>query len=132
LLAAAPNGHVHLTQPLAREVEAVNDGTDWTAGQLAGLTIHNGYAVGGSWTPGTLVTVTYTHGYDTPPLRIRRAAMIATRIWTTRGPVDDRATQIAADGATVNLSTPGVRGSVTGIPEVDAAISQHYWQVNIG
>jgi hypothetical protein len=131
-LAATSSGFIHLTQPLARNVEALNDGTDWTPQQLATVTIHDGYITGTHWTAGTLVTVTYTHGYDTPPLRIRRAAMIATRVWTTRGPVDDRATQIAADGATVNLATPGLMHSVTGIPEVDATITQHYWHTNIG
>ena len=84
------------------------------------------------WAPGTQVAVTYTHGYDLPPYRIRRAAMIATRVWTTKGPVDDRATQIAADGATINLATPGVLGSVTGIPEVDAAITQHDHRALVG
>ena len=93
--------------------------------ELEEVLIANGVIVGIRWSPGQPLTVTYTHGYDTPPARIRRAAMIATRIWTTRGPVDDRATQIAADGATVNLATPGLPGSVTGIPEVDAAIRQH-------
>ena len=97
----------------------------WGPVELEHVLIANGVLFGIQFAPGQPLTVTYTHGYETPPARIRRAAMIATRIWTTRGPVDDRATQIAADGATVNLATPGLAGSVTGIPEVDAAIRQH-------
>lgn len=125
-------GHIHLGMPLVREVEGITEpnGATWTPEQLAEIVIHDGQVFGAHWTAGQIVTVTYTHGYDTPPLRIRRAAMIATRIWTTRGPVDDRATQIAADGATVNLATPGLFNAITGIPEVDAAINQHYWHAN--
>jgi hypothetical protein len=51
--------------------------------------------------------------------------MILTRAWLVSGPVDDRATQIAGDGITIPLSTPGFRGSTTGIPEVDAVIDQY-------
>lgn len=116
------SGRIYLLQPKVRVIEAVNDGNDWTSEQVLALA---GSLRGVQWAPGTQVTVTYTHGYDAPPLRIRRAAMLATRVWTTKGPVDDRATQIATDGATINLATPGVLGSVTGIPEVDAAIAQH-------
>ena len=122
---ANPNGLVHLSMPQGREVESIVDqyGTTWEGEQLADVVIGNGFIVGMRWTPGQIVTVTYTHGYETPPARVRRAAMIATRVWTERGPVDDRATQIAADGATINLATPGLLESVTGIPEVDATIS---------
>lgn len=124
------SGRLYLLQPLVREIEAVSEnGVDWTPEQVAGL---HGSLLGTQWAPGTTVTVTYTHGYDSPPFRVRRAAMTATRIWTTKGPVDDRATQIAADGATVNLATPGLQGSVTGIPEVDAAISQYDRRALVG
>lgn len=124
------SGRLYLMQPLIREIEAVNEnGVDWPPEQVATL----GTSLTGlQWAPGSVVTVTYTHGYDVAPFRIRRASMIATRIWTTKGPVDDRATQFAADGATVNLATPGVLGSVTGIPEVDAAISQYDRKALVG
>jgi hypothetical protein len=119
-----------LSRPLVREIEAVaeKDGTAWTPEEIAAVVLD------GAWVTGLLEgsTVTYTHGYERPPARIRRAAMIATRIWTLRGPVDDRATQIAVDGATVNLATPGLLGSLTGIPEVDAAIVAHEHRSYVG
>ena len=118
-----------LGRPLVREIEAVDDdGTTWTPEQIGDAEIERGWIYG---VPAG-ATVTYTHGYEQPPARIRRAAMIATRVWTLRGPVDDRATQIAVEGATINLATPGLLGSLTGIPEVDAAIAAHAHRSYVG
>lgn len=122
-ISSGPTGILRLSRSLVREVEALDiNGDTWTPEEIADRLVVDSPYIGGLYAFHRPATITYTHGYDTPPARIRRAAMIATRIWTVRGPVDDRATQIAADGATVNLATPGVRGSLTGIPEVDAAI----------
>jgi hypothetical protein len=72
------------------------------------------------------LTVTYSHGYDAPPLRVKRAALILAKVWLLEGPVDVRATQVSAgDGSTINLATPGVLGSTFGVPEVDAVV-RHY------
>ena len=116
-------GRWRLQHSFVRELESMAYGE--TTLDPAALT-EQGVSTNGRWLlgyyggiPGEL---TYTYGFEAPPQRIRRAAMTAARIWTLRGPVDDRATQIAADGATINLSTPGVQGSITGIPEVDATI----------
>jgi hypothetical protein len=117
------SGRVRLGRSAARDLEGLVYGT--TTLDAAGL-VGQGVWTDGRWLLGYVgevpATLTYTYGFETPPLRIRRAAMTAARIWTLRGPVDDRATQIAADGATINLSTPGLQGSITGIPEVDATI----------
>ncbi len=78
------------------------------------------------WPAGETITVTFTHGYDQPPRRITDAVKLYARSLILDGPVDKRATQIsAADGGVINLLTPGLRGSITGIPEVDAAIEQY-------
>ena len=117
------NGRWRLQHSFVRELEGMVYGeTSLDAAALAGQGVSSDgrYLIG--YTGGIPGELTYTYGFEVPPLRIRRAAMTATRIWTLRGPVDDRATQIAADGATINLSTPGVQGSITGIPEVDATI----------
>jgi hypothetical protein len=72
------------------------------------------------------LTVTYSHGYDAPPLRVKRAALILAKVWLLEGPVDVRATQVSAgDGSTINLATPGVLGSTFGVPEVDAVVRQY-------
>lgn len=72
------------------------------------------------------LTVTYTHGYDAPPLRVKRAALILAKVWLLEGPVDARATQVpVGDGSTINLATPGVFGSTFGVPEVDAVVREY-------
>ncbi len=69
------------------------------------------------------IELTYLHGYDQPPRRIKRAALILAKEWLLEGPITQRATQIATgDGGVTNLATPGVFGSIVGLPEVDAAI----------
>ncbi len=78
------------------------------------------------WPTNANVAVAYQHGYDAPPRQIRRAAMILTHEWALRGPVDQRATQIpTGDGGAINLATPGLLGSIFGLPEVDVAVKQY-------
>lgn len=72
------------------------------------------------------VNVTVTHGWDLPPARIKDAAITLAYHRLVKGPIDDRAIgRLSPEGSLINLSTPGMRGAVTGIPEVDAAISQY-------
>lgn len=124
------NGALRLSRRLVRELEAFAiDAEEWTEDEIADrLRMDGSYVIGlGVWgLNGRRITTTYTHGYDVPPLRIRRAAMIATRIWTEKGPIDDRAIQLETEvGGRINLLTPGKFGSITGIPEVDAAIQDY-------
>lgn len=112
-------------------VREVTDVASSTSGDLDASTariVAGGYlerATAG-WPAGETITVTYTHGYDEPPLRILEAAKLYARTLILDGPIDKRATQMpAADGGVINLLTPGLRGSITGIPEVDAAIAQY-------
>lgn len=111
---------------MLRSVTAV--GHDGQALDLAGVKI-SGRLVWryDGWPLGVAnLTVTYTHGYDAPPLRVKRAALILAKVWLLAGPVDDRATQFATvDGSTINLATPGVLGSTFGVPEVDAVVRQY-------
>jgi hypothetical protein len=126
LVYGQPFGLTPLSKPAVREIISVTvNGQPWNADQLAmgfPLGRRNLYGLA----MGTEAVVVYSHGMDFPPRRIRRAAMIATRIWVQRGPVDDRATQLPTDtGGAVNLATPGMLGSIVGIPEVDAAIKSY-------
>lgn len=77
----------------------------------------------GGW-PSALgsIQVTYEHGLDAPPFRGKRAAMLLVRDRLVNGPIDDRAYQIAGEFGPISLVTPGVRGSVFGIPEVDSFV----------
>lgn len=122
-----PSGVIRLDNSLARSIEGLTvDEDEWDTDEIADrITLSGRYVLGLAGCYGRNVVVTYDYGYEAPPRRIRRAAMILTRVWLNSGPVDDRAIQLASDGATINLATPGKFGSYTGIPEVDAAISSY-------
>lgn len=76
-----------------------------------------------AWPTGEDITVVYEHGRAAPASRTVRATQVLARAWLIDGPVDDRATQLAtAGGGVINLATPGLLGSVFGIPEVDATL----------
>lgn len=70
------------------------------------------------------VRVQVSYGLDSPPPRIKEAAMTLAYHRAVKGPIDDRATSIPAGeaGGTITLLTPGVGAAITGIPEVDSAI----------
>jgi hypothetical protein len=80
------------------------------------------------------VTVGYEHGYDTPPARVSRAVLLLAKDWLVKGPVDDRAIAAPAGevGGSIPLLTPGVRGSVFGLPEVDAVLKQYGTFAGVG
>lgn len=107
--------------------------TSVTGATTGAITLTDLRIVGGSylvlpasWPVDENLTVVLTHGYATVPRRVKRAAKLLARQELIRGPVDDRATQLSVgDGGVINLSTPGVRGANTGIPEVDATIQQY-------
>jgi hypothetical protein len=70
-------------------------------------------------------SISYEHGYSEPPARIRQAALLWAKSVLVKGPIDDRTTSFSNDEGTFSLATPGMRGSWTGIPEVDATIQQY-------
>jgi hypothetical protein len=72
-------------------------------------------------TPQNVVAI-YEHGFPSPPAGAARAcALLARHIAVKRlSNLDDRATAYSTEEATYALITPGVRGMVTAIPEVNA------------
>ena len=111
------------------------DGTDFTLGELAGVVpsgpgviyAQNGWARGfGNY------TVAYEHGWPSPPPRISQAALRwARHILAGTSQIDERYTSVSNDVGTFSLATPGLRGSVTGLPEVDAAIAEYSLRVGV-
>jgi len=68
------------------------------------------------------VDVAYEHGEFAAGAS--RAALILARHFLISGPIDDRATGLPVEGGgVISLLTPGVKGSLTGLPEVDAFIA---------
>lgn len=86
----------------------------------------DGFGIYGATWPRFPMDVTVTHGAPALPARLKDAAILLTYHRAVKGPIDDRATgRLTPEGSVVTLATPGLRGAVTGIPEVDGAIAQH-------
>jgi hypothetical protein len=75
--------------------------------------------------------IAFEHGYDYPPPRVSQAALLWCKNFLVKGPVDDRMTSIVSEDGTFALSTPGMRGAMVGIPEVDAVIQQYSMHVGV-
>jgi hypothetical protein len=109
--------------------------TAYTSAQLAALTLED-WAITGAWGWGcrtSQVTVGYEYGLDTPPGRLRQAAVRLARQWLVSGPVDDRALGAASpDGNfSFGLATPGRGGSVFGLPELDSIVMSSPYRVMV-
>lgn len=72
-------------------------------------------------------TVVYEHGWQTPPLPIKRAVLLLIRHYLTTDPTDfdERATSKATEMASWSLVTPGVRGAIFPIPEVNQIVHDY-------
>lgn len=79
------------------------------------------------WTAGRRnVTITGTHGYQFPPPRVGRAALLLAKRFLVDSPVSDRATSMTTeDGTTQFLVTAGVRQAATDVPEANAVIDEY-------
>lgn len=77
------------------------------------------------WWPGRLnVEVTYEHGYRQVPKQVNRAAVRLARHFLIEDVTDydGRASSISTEQAHYTLITPGLRGAITAIPEVNVVI----------
>lgn len=68
------------------------------------------------------------HGHDSPPADLQAAAItrLRHRLNMVRSGIPDRATSMSTEaGQTFALATPGLRGFVTGIPDVDVVLERY-------
>jgi hypothetical protein len=121
--------------PRLRSIRSVSvDGVPIAAPSLAGIKVlSSGVAYNPAWWAGGFANleIAYEHGHDFPPPRVSQAALLWAKNFLVKGPIDDRTTSVVSEDGTFALSTPGMRGATTGIPEVDAVISQYSLQVGI-
>lgn len=75
--------------------------------------------------------IAYEWGYDYPPPRVSQAALTWAKNWLVKGPVSDRATSVVSEDGTFALSTPGMRGANSGLPEVDQVIREYSLRVGV-
>jgi hypothetical protein len=125
---------LQLNHPLPSSIRAVTiTGTAFTAPQLADLTMAASGAIYSTLTYFTWgqnnIVVGYEHGYQEPPMEIRRAALLLAKMWLVgrRNPIDDRAVTFnaGADGGTYSLAVPGRNGSSFGHPDIDVAVDRY-------
>jgi hypothetical protein len=85
------------------------------------------YNGGRSWSAGfENVVVGYEHGHGQTPARVSHAALLLAKRWLVEGPADDRATSITVEGTgTFAMVTPGMRGAMFDLPEVNAVVQQY-------
>ena len=128
--------HMVLSMPRVTAVRSVSrDGVALTPDELSAVvpsgtgTIYtaNGWARGfGNY------DIAYEHGWAQPPPRVSQAALRwARHILAGTSQIDERYTSVSNDAGTFSLATPGLRGSITGLPEVDATISEYSLRVGI-
>ncbi len=76
--------------------------------------------------PTAAVAVHVEHGVsERPPPRIKRGAMLLVRSRLVPDVLTERATSMTNEHGTFTLATAGRRGSVFGLPELDAAIADN-------
>ncbi len=124
-------GMLMLSRPFVTAIRSVTaNGTPLTNDELATLTLNPSGVLGrtGAWA--YPVRVEYEHGRQVPDGD--RVCLILARHRLLNSPIDDRATGLPDEGGgVISLLTPGVKGSITGIPEVDAWIAQNSY-ANLG
>lgn len=107
--------------PYLRSVRSISD--DGTDVDVADVTYdYTGYVTGYSFTGPTVFG--FEHGLDAPSPQATAAALLLAKTWAIKGPIDDRTTSFTSDvGITSQLLTPGIGGSIFGLPAVDQWIT---------
>lgn len=123
------NRSLVVSRPRVTAVRSVQrNGLALAAGELAAITLSDagilhstaGWALGQD-----NYVVAYEHGHRRPPARVGQAALTLARLWLVDGPLDQRTTAFTTADGTFTLSTPGMRGAVFGVPEVDATVNAY-------
>jgi hypothetical protein len=106
-------------------------GTALTDPELAAITLRpEGVAYRQSGWPSSAsapfnVWLHYAVGYDAPPERIKRAALVLLRHRLVASNIEDRAISYTDEFGTRALAVAGRRGQPFGIPDVDAAVQDY-------
>ncbi len=107
------------------------DGSPWDDAAIAALSLRPSGLLrrlgGAAWPAGAAnVEVVYEHGLDEPPAPVVRAILRLAAFYLTENPLtyDERASSIHTEEADYTLVTPGLRGAVFALPEVNAVIQE--------
>lgn len=124
-------GTLWLSYPqLQRIISITVNGEDWADKSFSvpddNLRVLN--VTNASWPRGSQVIIEYEYGMPEPPIRIKEAAMKRAKykLVADLSRIDERATTMnIPDFGNFILATPGMRGSKTGIPEVDVVLEDY-------
>lgn len=107
--------------PYLRSVRTISD--YGTAVDVADVTYdYTGYVSGYNFLSPSVFG--FEHGLDAPSPQATAAALLLAKTWAIKGPIDDRTTSFTSDvGITSQLLTPGIGGSIFGLPAVDQWIA---------
>jgi hypothetical protein len=109
------------------------DALSWETSQYveliggSGIALRGGPLLNGTFT-GTPTYVEYEYGFPQVPFQIKQKAIKRARLnlLGMGSTIDPRATtMILPDIGSVNLATPGLRGSETGIPDIDVVLKRY-------
>lgn len=104
------------------------DGTALTQTEIDAITIaKSGLLTRTPGWGGDPCTIAYTYGFSSVPEPVSRAAVRLARAYLTPNPsdYDERSTRVDTPEASYSLVTPGVRGAITSLPEVNAVIQMY-------
>lgn len=135
MVSGSGSSRVILSRPRVTAIRSVSlDGVALGASDLATVVARvTGVAYyPGRWTSGfDNYEVGYEHGWPQPPERVRHAALRLAKRWMVEGPVDDRATAMTTEDGTYSLVTPGLRGALFDLPEVNAVVQLYGMQTTV-
>lgn len=111
------------------------DGVDWTSKVFNYDLTRTLQIVDGNYFPSSIygesnISIEYEYGQIAVPADIKRAALKRLRsvVIGSTGRIDERATMMTVpEFGAFSLATPGMRGSFTGLPEVDFTLNNWIW-----
>jgi hypothetical protein len=125
------NQSLWLTFPQLLSIISITvNGEDWSSKDVSApeynlrmLDINDGW-----WPYASKIVLEYRHGMLEPPIRIKTVAMKRAKylLVADSSRIDERATTMSIpDFGNFVLATPGMRGSRTGIPDVDVVLEDY-------
>ena len=110
-------------------VSATRDGAALTADDLAAMRVDGGLISRPDTAGfGNRAEITYEHGWQAPPPRVARAAMLLAREWLQQekdSTIPDRASALDTEGGNFRLVTAGIGGQLFDLPEVNAVVAEY-------
>jgi hypothetical protein len=120
------SNYLMCNQPRLRDLYSITEnGTEWTAEQLAAVKVRGGILVldSGAWDRDSVYVVHYEHGHFDTPSPVQEAGLILAAEYLIESNLRSRATSESTDVGFIRLSY-AAEGRV-GIPEVDGVLADY-------